>query len=286
MIDRYGVIIGAMKAATTTLFDVLATHPAVAPSTPKEPKYFAQDPIFEKGPGWYRDCWDFDPAVHALAMEASTHYSMRELYPETVARIDAHPGEFRFVYVVRNPADRIESQYQHAVAMGWPVAEGSLDTALVDERLLGPSRYAYQLEPFAQTFGSESVLVLRFEDVTADVDGAAEQVCAHWDLDASLLGSADGARSNRTSDKIVSNRVNQLRRVPGVRRMAKVLDGPVTRSAKRLLSSKEAPVEGLDAFQRLAVIEILRDDLNALSDTRGIDVSDWLDGSGRAGDRD
>ena len=50
--ERYALIIGAMKAGTTTLFDHLAAHPAVAPSHPKEPGFFAfddQDSLIGRG---------------------------------------------------------------------------------------------------------------------------------------------------------------------------------------------------------------------------------------------
>ena len=103
-----------MKAGTTTLFDHLAGHPAVAASSDKEPKYFARDGVYERGPDWYASLWDWDPPIHSIAMEASTHYSFRHEHPETAARMAAHPGEFRLVYLVREPVARVESHYHHA----------------------------------------------------------------------------------------------------------------------------------------------------------------------------
>ena len=40
-IKEYILIIGAMKCGTTTLFDLLAQHPQIAPCKPKEPGFFA-----------------------------------------------------------------------------------------------------------------------------------------------------------------------------------------------------------------------------------------------------
>ena len=38
------LIIGSMKCGTSTLFDILATHPKVLPSFTKEPEYFTGGP--------------------------------------------------------------------------------------------------------------------------------------------------------------------------------------------------------------------------------------------------
>ena len=46
MTRRYIVIIGTMKSGTTTLFDVLARHPAIAPASNKVPGFFAFDEIW------------------------------------------------------------------------------------------------------------------------------------------------------------------------------------------------------------------------------------------------
>ena len=46
------VILGAQRGGTTSLFDWLATHPSVAPSTTKEVHYF--DRHYANGERWYR----------------------------------------------------------------------------------------------------------------------------------------------------------------------------------------------------------------------------------------
>ena len=43
MIANFALIIGAMRCGTTSLFSYLSQHPEVAPSTPKEPDFFAND---------------------------------------------------------------------------------------------------------------------------------------------------------------------------------------------------------------------------------------------------
>ena len=49
MIKTFGLIIGAMKCGTTSLFHYLAEHPQVSPSSDKEPFFFCDDRRFQRG---------------------------------------------------------------------------------------------------------------------------------------------------------------------------------------------------------------------------------------------
>jgi len=63
-IPRYLLLIGSMKAGTTTLFNYLAQHPGIAGAEPKEPGFFAFDETFDQGRDWYDGLFGFDPEVH------------------------------------------------------------------------------------------------------------------------------------------------------------------------------------------------------------------------------
>lgn len=65
MIKNYVLIIGAMKSGTTTLFDLLSAHPAIAPCSLKEPGFFAFEDRWAEGFAWYESLFDFDPEQHA-----------------------------------------------------------------------------------------------------------------------------------------------------------------------------------------------------------------------------
>ena len=67
-------LIGAQKAGTTTLADLLNQHPLIHLSSPKEPNYYSQH--FDKGAGWYREC--FAGATDgSMLLDASVSYSTR-----------------------------------------------------------------------------------------------------------------------------------------------------------------------------------------------------------------
>ena len=74
-IPRHLLIIGAMKAGTTSLFGWLAQHPAIAPSTKKETNFFSHGAAASGGPEDYAQNWNWLPNQHRWAMEASPAYS-------------------------------------------------------------------------------------------------------------------------------------------------------------------------------------------------------------------
>ncbi|HRO13218.1 MAG TPA: hypothetical protein PK452_16955, partial [Amaricoccus sp.] len=133
--DRYALIIGAMKCATTSLFSYLAEHPAIAPARIKEPEFFSRNQEHKAQIARYEDLWDFDPDLHRYAMEASTGYSK---WGERGAaeRIHAYGLRPRLVYVVRDPFVRIESHYNFML-----LQNPAWTRDITDENLVQTSNY-------------------------------------------------------------------------------------------------------------------------------------------------
>lgn len=164
-INDFALIIGAMKAGTTSLYRHLAAHPEIAPSRPKEPNFFGSTK-WTKGRDWYEARWqDFDPARHAWALEASTHYTKHPMHPKAAARIAAFDARFKFLYIMRDPVDRIESHIAHNVAMGHVTAA---DHRAMLDRAIAVSSYAAQLERFRAALGTPDILLLDFDELLRD----------------------------------------------------------------------------------------------------------------------
>ena len=108
-IDNFALIIGAMKAGTTSLFKYLSQHPEICACQEKEPNFFASDINWSKGLDWYQNLWKWNQDLHKIALEASTFYTR---LPEANAaeRIAQIKAKFKFIYILRNPVERIESQ--------------------------------------------------------------------------------------------------------------------------------------------------------------------------------
>ena len=82
------IIIGTMKAATSSLHRYLAEHPDIAASEPKELDFFIEPRFSELGLDWYRAKFA-DPPGALAAGESSVNYTKVHEFPG-VAEIPPH----------------------------------------------------------------------------------------------------------------------------------------------------------------------------------------------------
>src|SRR4029079_2322923 len=100
------IVIGAMKAGTTSLARYLGEHPDVFVCSPKEPQFFIESGTWDRGVAWYREL--FAGGRDSIARgEASTDYSKLPRHGGVVDRIAEVAPEARIVYLVRDPIERI-----------------------------------------------------------------------------------------------------------------------------------------------------------------------------------
>lgn len=103
------LIIGAMKAGTTSLATYLAAHPQAYLAHNKELYFFDRDQVWAKGVDWYAS--RFADAGNAVAVgEASPSYMFHREAPKRMASV---VPEARLLAILRNPVDRAYSHYWH-----------------------------------------------------------------------------------------------------------------------------------------------------------------------------
>src|SRR5262245_40637696 len=99
-IQRFGIIIGAMKAGTTAAFKALGQHPQIALSREKEPAFFASSEKFALGFSSYEALWEWDISRHKIAVEASTDLAKDPDFQGGPQRIADTDRDFFIVYLV------------------------------------------------------------------------------------------------------------------------------------------------------------------------------------------
>ena len=158
------LVIGAMKAGTSSLYRYLRAHPQVFMPATKELSYFAHDSDARHDLEWYRR--QFAPAgKEAIALgEASTMYTKFPRHAGVPERIAAQIPGARLVYVIRDPVERIRSHYQHQKNVG--AEHATLEEALErDPMYLDCSRYAMQIERYLEHFPREQLLLVTSENL-------------------------------------------------------------------------------------------------------------------------
>ncbi|MFO0747197.1 MAG: sulfotransferase [Myxococcota bacterium] len=272
---RLGLIIGAMKSGTTSLFEYLAQHPAICASRPKEPGYFSE-PDGSHDDAWYLGCWAFDPERHRVRLEASTHYTKlpRDAdSPARAARFAAEHGfEVRLVYIMRHPLERIESQLRHAAEH---TPERLLERrARIVEQAIAYSSYARQLTPWTERFGRDNLLLLSFEELGQAPDAVVRRVCAFLGVDPShpFVDLHKAYHVTKRRDP----RLNVLARSQAFGRWWRLLPSAWRQRLKGLadrLGQRRRPY--LDADERRFAAARLVPEMAALRDGWGFDTSIW-----------
>ena len=273
MIDRFAIIIGAMKCGTTSLFNYLAQHPQIAPCREKEPSFFARDAELAKGLDHYDSLWDFDPAAHRVAMEGSTDYAKMPRFPNVAQRIAQVPDrDFRFIYVMRHPVDRIESQTVHGTFEGRkrPIF------APIKEHEIEISQYAMQLDAYVEAFGRGRLLLLFTEDLKARPLETVREVCRFIDVDPDYpFEGLDVVHHQRKGylDQMVHPWILAARRAPRLHRAARtVLPYRLRQSITRHLGGGSDRHFRLSRRKRRYIHRRLLADLRRLHEVYGVDV--------------
>lgn len=156
------VVIGAMKASTTLLYEMLGRHPKVWFPSEKEPHYFTH-PDYGTTTAYrqYLDLFALCPEGMAVVGDASTGYSKLPHLGSTPARIRETLGQPRMIYILRDPVQRTVSNFRHAFARGaYRPGYRICDAVVEDPIIVDASLYERQLSAYEAEFGPGSVLVL------------------------------------------------------------------------------------------------------------------------------
>ncbi len=192
-------ILGAAKAGTTTLYDVLEKHPQVYMPYDKEPGFFSDVEYYARGQEWYLESFFSQASGQPWRGEATSRYLA--LAEKVAPRIrQFHQGERpRFVVIFRDPVKLVNSFYWHSVREGresLPLAQAleQEESRMAAEgnamRARGLVTYAYrqignfasQLEGYFALFPREDFLFFLTEDL-ADMAMVRQRMADFFGLD-------------------------------------------------------------------------------------------------------
>jgi hypothetical protein len=256
------LIIGAMKSGTTGLYMDLASHPRFFLGHDKEPHCLCSDEVLTpEGASRYAAIYA-KASPDQICCDASTGYAKRPDFEGVVQRaVQVLPENFKVIYVVRHPIDRIVSQHHHEHY------ERRVSLSIDDEvrrlpRYIQYSRYAYQLEPWLEALGPNRIHVVRFEDYVERRQETARELCEFLDLPPDDCLVDDARIHNQSVGKPVKNRFwLAIQRNALYRRLIRPLFSPQARISIRRLLFTKAPDAALPP-PRPDTIEYLRAELS------------------------
>ena len=252
-------VIGAAKSGTTSLHQALADHRDILTSEPKEPAFFVPEVgYYPADVDWYMSL--FEAAGEARYRgESSTHYSKLPLFPDVPRRIAEFVDEPpRFIYLMRDPLDRLISHYWHNVrklSEHWQIGPAIRDS----DEYLALSHYRMQLEPYFARFGRESVSCITFEAMRDHPDDVLGQVFQWLGVDPRHRSGVDRANARPPVIRGVQGRgrLDRLARTAVWGRLSPFVPGRLKNAAKSLAYQTVHP----DAGKVERLIEELRPDM-------------------------
>jgi hypothetical protein len=274
------IVIGSTKSGSTSLYQYLHSHPQIFMSETKELRFFSSPERWRLGVSWYEK--QFKDAGDAVARgEVSPQYTRYPEVPDVPRRMASVVPAARLVYLIRDPIERLQSQYRYRVLRGQE--HRPIDVAVVeDPKYVDGSRYAMQLDQYVSHFDPSSIHVLTAEALRADRSDTMRKVYAFVGADPELAPDGMDREYNR-----VENKRSYTKRSKPVRVLTKqaVAVGLPISTAFRLSTKDVDRPDGIEEAVvsdevRARLRDELRDDAVRLREWLGADFDAWgLDGS-------
>jgi hypothetical protein len=196
-------ILGAAKAGTTTLYDLLKQHPQVFLSFDKEPMFFSHEEHFSRGVEWYIRTFFTNSSAYRIRGEATPHYLYWAKKVSPRIRITYNTRPLKFIIILRNPIERAYSWYWNMVADGrenlsfWDALQAE-DKRISNDRAKleydGSMQYGYfrggcyasQIQAFLENFQKDRFHFLLQEDLIQGSQNAFRKLLDFLELEKIL----------------------------------------------------------------------------------------------------
>lgn len=252
------LIIGTMKAGTTSLYSYLSQHPQVYMSPIKEPRFFALEEaeLSARQTNEHKAVWESSVTrladYIALFDEVTDETAIGEASPIYMAwsnkaapRIKHYIPDAKLIAILRNPVDRAYSHFSHNVKVGVEQSTDFAEALRLDEIhqqwwYKKQGFYAMLLEPFRELFTEEQIKLFRYEDFQRDSVGVLREIFKFLEVDDHFVPDIS-VRYMQSPNKLVDEKKEQL-----------------------------------TSMLREQLVEEFRADIQELQDQFGLDLTEWL----------
>jgi hypothetical protein len=287
-------ILGAAKAGTTSLYDLLSQHPQVFMTFDKEPMFFSRDDYFERGADWYTKTFFSESERFLCRGEASPHYLY---WAEKVSKriYDLYGNEdIKFIVIFRNPIERAYSWYWNMVADGREELSFEDALSMESERFekkyhelyyfgsmqygyLRGGNYSFQIGHFLRFFRRDQFLFLLQDELKQGWEKVLRKTCSF--LGVSSKSDIRYKKSNQAGLPRSQHLQEIIRNPSAIKNLIKPFLPDRFRHRAKLALLKmnkkdfHYPVMSEKAYQFLS--EYYRQEVEDLSSLLEIDLSYW-----------
>jgi len=290
------IIIGAMKAATTSLYTYLKQHPDVFMTSIKEPMFFnslnTENDFVLKGRKT-KKIKSFDE-YYSLFKKAANETAIGEASPAYISNnscaklIKEHLPNTKIIAILRQPVERAYSNFLHAKRADREPIENFEEALIAEEKRIDENwsplyhyktkgHYYQQLKRYIDLFPENQIKVILFKDIISNPQKVSKEVFDFLEVDNSFTpntskkANVSGSPSGFFGWIIMKMRKNNL--IPNIE-FSKYLPSFLT---KIILSSIYTKPEKLskELIKKLTNLHY-KEDIKKLENLIKIDLSHWL----------
>ena len=169
-------IIGAAKAATTSLAKQLGDHPEIYIPPKKELVFFNYHRLEAASVARYEEAFR-TPKAAVISGEASPQYSFGSTFPFCASRMATYCSQAKIIYLVRDPVARLQSHVLQIRNWGGAGDESVQKIIQKYPQVLEASMYGSRLRDYLRYFNKNQIMVIQFEKLVSDAANWLPRVC-------------------------------------------------------------------------------------------------------------
>jgi len=197
------ICVGAQKAGTTTLYNILSQHPHIYLPKEKETKFFQRNFDYAKGLNYYSSEYFSKVKIEKCIGEIDPEYLYFESVPYRI--YETLGDDIKILFLLRNPVDRAYSHYLMSVRRGYETCnfldalekepdrlkDTSNDTRYFSQKshfsYIDRGLYAKQIRRYLKYFKKENMHFILFEqeffhDKRKTINELLEFLCVNSDV--------------------------------------------------------------------------------------------------------
>lgn len=278
------IVVGAHKAATTSIHNYLQQHPDIYLISNKGSDRLSCKPYINSLEDAGEYLAQFEGATTQKALgEVSSVY----LHGDGVAtRIQNLFPHVKIIAVLRNPAERAYSHILWARGEYFTPQEiKDFDSVILSEffekeKFRKPGLYCQNLKEYFDLFDREKIQILFYDDIVHKKQKFFRELLTFIGVDSNFefdfkqryhTGKVRIDNTSRKAVKIVNSKNN-------VKAVLKLILRPILPQIKVFLEkSQEQPLPPLSERLRAEMLDFYRDDIIQLQELTGLNCSHWLD---------
>jgi hypothetical protein len=265
------LVIGAMKAGTSSLHSYLSAHPEIYMSQEKELNFFNTSLNWNKGIDWYKSQFD---ANYEVRGESSPNYAKWE---GTAERIHSVLPEAKLIYVLRDPVDRFTSHCNHKQLNPNEVVDNLKKG--IDSEIFSNGLYFKWYKAYNTYYKKDDILILKSEELRNSKKEVLFKVfhflnleSENYNFDSELVNT----EKHITKDKLLaSEQIHSLNGNKFYKVLKQVLKPmkPMLKPIQSKLFYKKRIIKNLTLENKNYLREKYTEDLEKLQSETGISIN-------------